>query len=209
MTTTETTAPDTWTDEIAALKARYPHVRDPILAALNLLLTDPNIADDDAKARAAMRGVRITAASINGARNLMAKRETAVPIEPTAPSAAERPARPPPRTRSRTRRRRRGADQAGRRQVAGAGQRRGRTVARRDAEGGGNSPGRDWGRAVNDVPFHLTVMGRRFYEVTMPALVAAIERLNRNLERAAAPGTSNATSTSESPVAPPEPGPSK
>jgi len=93
MTTTETTAPDTWTDELAALKARYPHVRDPILAALNLLLTDPNITDDDAKARAAMRGVRITAASINGARNLMAKRETAVPIEPTATTAPERPAR--------------------------------------------------------------------------------------------------------------------
>jgi hypothetical protein len=54
MTTTETTA-DTWTDEIAALKARYPHLRDPILAALNLLLTDPNISDDDARARAAMR----------------------------------------------------------------------------------------------------------------------------------------------------------
>jgi hypothetical protein len=54
MTTTETTPTDTWTDEIAALKARYPHVRDPILAALNLLLTDPNITDDDAKARAAM-----------------------------------------------------------------------------------------------------------------------------------------------------------
>ena len=94
MTTTETTAPDTWTDEIAALKARHPHVRDPILAALNLLLTDPSITDDDAKARAAMRGVRITAASINGARNLVAKRETEVPIEPTAAPAAERPARP-------------------------------------------------------------------------------------------------------------------
>ena len=39
-----------------------------------------------------MRGVRITAASINGARNLMAKRETAAPIEAPAP-AAERPVR--------------------------------------------------------------------------------------------------------------------
>lgn len=29
MTTTETTATDTWTDELAALKARHPHVRDP------------------------------------------------------------------------------------------------------------------------------------------------------------------------------------
>jgi len=93
MTTTETAATDTWTDEIAALKTRYPHVRDPILAALNLLLTDPNITDDDAKARAAMRGVRITAASINGARNLLAKRETAVPDAAPAP-AVERPARP-------------------------------------------------------------------------------------------------------------------
>ena len=94
MTTTETPATDTWTDELGALKARYPHVRAPILAALNLLLTDPNITDDDAKARAAMRGVRITAASINGARNLMAKRETSAPTEPTAAPAAERPARP-------------------------------------------------------------------------------------------------------------------
>jgi len=94
MTTTETTATDTWTDEIAALKARYPHVRDPILAALNLLLIDPNITDDDAKARAAMRGVRITAASINGARKLLAKRETAIPTEPPAAPATERPTRP-------------------------------------------------------------------------------------------------------------------
>jgi hypothetical protein len=94
MTTTETTPTDTWADEIAALKARHPHVRDPILAALNLLLTDPNITDDDAKARAAMRGVRITAASINGARNLLAKRETAVPATAPAAPASERPARP-------------------------------------------------------------------------------------------------------------------
>jgi hypothetical protein len=94
MTTTETTPTDTWTDEIAALKARYPHVRDPILAALNLLLTDPNITDNDAKARAAMRGVRITAASINGARNLLAKRETAVPASASPAPAGERPARP-------------------------------------------------------------------------------------------------------------------
>ncbi len=90
---TATTPTDTWTDEIAALKARHPHVRDPILAALNLLLTNPNITDDDAKARAAMRGVRITAASINGARNLMAKRETAAATEAPAPPG-ERPTRP-------------------------------------------------------------------------------------------------------------------
>ena len=50
MTTPETipTATDTWTDELAALKARHPHVREPILAALNILLAEPNITDDDA-----------------------------------------------------------------------------------------------------------------------------------------------------------------
>jgi len=60
---------------------------------------------------------------------------------------------------------------------------------------------------MSDIPFHLTVMCRRFYEVTMPALVEAIERLNRNLERAAGPATSTATSGSESPV--PSPGQSR
>ena len=36
---------------------------------------------------------------------------------------------------------------------------------------------------MNDVPFHLTVMGRRFYEAQLPKLIAAIERLNDHLER--------------------------
>jgi hypothetical protein len=54
---------------------------------------------------------------------------------------------------------------------------------------------------VNDVPFHLTVMGRRFYEATMPALVEAIERLNQNLERLAA------TTPVAGPATPPPPAP--
>ena len=36
---------------------------------------------------------------------------------------------------------------------------------------------------MTDVPFHLTVRGRRFYEAQLPKLIAAIERLNDNLER--------------------------
>ena len=39
---------------------------------------------------------------------------------------------------------------------------------------------------MTDVPFHLTVMGKRYYEATLPSLVEAIERLNANLERMAA-----------------------
>ena len=41
---------------------------------------------------------------------------------------------------------------------------------------------------MSEVPFHLTLMGRRFYEATMPALVEALEELNRNLERLSTTG---------------------
>jgi hypothetical protein len=96
MTATETmaapTTTDTWTAEMAQLRSRYKTVREPILAALNLLLQDANITDDDAKARAAMRGIRITAASINGARNLLLKAgdvqaTTATPTTPATPTS--------------------------------------------------------------------------------------------------------------------------
>ena len=55
---------------------------------------------------------------------------------------------------------------------------------------------------MGDVPFHLTGMGKRFFEGTLPALVEAIERLNENLERLA--GT--ADETKESPRAEDAPG---
>lgn len=38
---------------------------------------------------------------------------------------------------------------------------------------------------MSDVPFHRTRMGQIFIEVTMPALVREISRLNTNLERLA------------------------
>ena len=103
---TTPTSPDTWTAEMAQLRSRYKAVREPILAALNILNQDPNISDDDAKARAAMRGVRITAASLNGARTLLAKAgsapEAATPAtEPAAaPSTTTAPQRPARRVRA-------------------------------------------------------------------------------------------------------------
>lgn len=111
MTATETmitspTTTDTWTAELAQLRNRYKAVREPILAALNLLHQDPNITDDDAKARAAMRGIRITAASINGARNLLLKAGipqvgTTTPTVPAAESEADlAPQRPARRVRA-------------------------------------------------------------------------------------------------------------
>ena len=94
------TAPDTWSLQLAQLKARYKHVRPPILVALNLLLHDQHIALDDAKAQANLHGVRITAASMNAARTLLSRMDApAVPASP-APAAAttSRPAATPPRT---------------------------------------------------------------------------------------------------------------
>ena len=55
---------------------------------------------------------------------------------------------------------------------------------------------------MNDVPFHITVMGRRFYEAQLPKLIAAIERLNDNLERIG-PVIAGAASTGPVPSATP------
>jgi hypothetical protein len=36
---------------------------------------------------------------------------------------------------------------------------------------------------MSDVPFHMTKMGRQFYDHTMPELVRQLERLNELLNR--------------------------
>ena len=46
---------------------------------------------------------------------------------------------------------------------------------------------------MSDIPFHLTRMGRDFYEVTMRELVREIARLNDNLERVQPPASGSAT----------------
>ena len=95
MTATQS-VPATWDSQFAALKARFPHVRDAILTALHILSQNPDVTDDDAKAQAALLGTRITAASIAGARRLVAKQDTrpaAAPpaAAPVAPTRARRP----------------------------------------------------------------------------------------------------------------------
>ena len=78
MTATATMADsDTWTKQLEQLKGRYKHVRPPILAALNILLHNANISLDDAKAQAQVHGVRITAASMNAAKTLLSRMDSA------------------------------------------------------------------------------------------------------------------------------------
>jgi hypothetical protein len=101
MTATTTALPaDTWTAQLAKLKERYKHVRPPIVAALNILLHDANISIDDAKTQAQLHGVRITAASVNAAKTLLARMDNTP--EPAAKPAtgATATARAPRRVRT-------------------------------------------------------------------------------------------------------------
>ncbi len=83
-----------WDAAFAELKARFPKLREPIVVALHILMQNPDIALDDAKARANLHGVRITAASIAAAQRILTKQEpvpaTKAPAVPPAPKAAPR-----------------------------------------------------------------------------------------------------------------------
>ncbi len=98
-------ATDTWTAQLDHLRDRYKHLRPAVLAAVNVLLHDENINDDDAKARAAAHGVRITAASLNAARTVLSRMDSkapaAKPNKAKAPTTAiqARPARRPRATK--------------------------------------------------------------------------------------------------------------
>jgi len=86
-------SPDSWTRQLDELKARYKHVREPVLAALNILLHDKSIELADAKAQAQMHGIRITAASVDAARRLMARMDAPEPKPARkAPASTRRPA---------------------------------------------------------------------------------------------------------------------
>jgi len=94
MTTTDSApASDTWATQLEQLRARYRHVRPPILAALNVLMHNENISNDEAKAQAALHGVKITAASISAAQRLLS-RQDGVPATPAPTPAAPAPRRP-------------------------------------------------------------------------------------------------------------------
>ena len=90
---------DTWTQQLAQLKTRYKHVREPVLVALNILMHDQNIALEDAKAQANLHGVRITAASVNAARTLLSRMDSPVVATPTAKSEPTTPVRSARRAR--------------------------------------------------------------------------------------------------------------
>ena len=100
VTTATVNDPDTklWNQQLAELQARFKHIRPASIAALCVMQQDPDVSVDDAKARAAARGIKITIASLNAARRLFERQDGA--------PAAETPARDvtPATTRKRQRR---------------------------------------------------------------------------------------------------------
>jgi hypothetical protein len=78
MTATATLpASDPWTTQLEQLRARYKHVRPPVLAALNILINDQNISVDDAKAQADQRELLVALRNDHDGRLLMQMRAEA------------------------------------------------------------------------------------------------------------------------------------
>ena len=75
-----------WNTAFQTLRARYPKVREAIVVALHILMQNPDISLDDAKAQASLHGVRITAASVSAAQRLLS-RQDAAPAPKAAPAA--------------------------------------------------------------------------------------------------------------------------
>lgn len=75
-TTDENTETDDWDTQFAALKTRFPKVKDTILFAFHVLQSNPDIAVDDLKAQAKLHDLRVTAASVNAARRLLGRNST-------------------------------------------------------------------------------------------------------------------------------------
>jgi len=123
MSATETApATDSWAAQLEQLRARYKHVRPPVLAALNILVHDQNISMDDAKAHASLHGVRITAASVAAAGTLLSRMDgPPTPVGPDHDFGAH--ARTTAVTCAGQGSRRRGFGPGFRREVAGRGER--------------------------------------------------------------------------------------
>jgi hypothetical protein len=102
MTATASSSTDAWTQQIEQLRGRYRHLRPAVLAALNILISDENVSVEDAKARADLHGVRITAASLNAARTVLSRMDAPATAEPAraAHAPASSPARAPRRPRA-------------------------------------------------------------------------------------------------------------
>lgn len=89
----------TWDAAFKKLKARFPDAKDTIVFCVHCLQLYPDASVDDIKAQAALHSIRITAASVNAARRLMAEAPT-TPKE-TGGAADATPARQRPARRTR------------------------------------------------------------------------------------------------------------
>lgn len=85
--TTKQTNAASWDSAFAALKAKFPKAKDSIVFCIQALQNNPEVDIEDLKAQAIMHNLRVTGASMNAAKRLMA------PAAPDNDAKAVAPAR--------------------------------------------------------------------------------------------------------------------
>ena len=88
--TTKQTNAASWDTAFAALKAKFPKAKDTIVFCIQALQNNPEVDIEDLKAQAVVHNLRVTAASVNAAKRLMAPPEvdSDKDSEPAVPKAA-------------------------------------------------------------------------------------------------------------------------
>lgn len=81
-----------WDQLFAQLRSRFPKATDSVLFCINELQQGAEVPLDDLKAQGAMHGIRVTGASLNAARRLLAP-PVARQTERVEPVRTERPRR--------------------------------------------------------------------------------------------------------------------
>ncbi len=64
-------APDPWEADLARLRARFPKANASVLICIHALQQEVDVSLDDMRARAAMHGIRVTAASLMAGRRAL------------------------------------------------------------------------------------------------------------------------------------------
>ena len=64
-------APDPWEADLARLRARFPKANASVLICIHALQQEVDVSLEDMRARAALHGIRITAASLLAARRAL------------------------------------------------------------------------------------------------------------------------------------------
>lgn len=86
--TATTPVPESWDAQFDALRQRFPNVRGNMLVALHIVMQQPDVTNNDAKARAAMFGATVSITNLEAARRLLNPPAPTVTVSAEAAVAA-------------------------------------------------------------------------------------------------------------------------